>query len=70
MSIKTIGLILLIVGVIGLLVCALADVIGIGHDPDAYGSRQTTGTFASAVVFVIGVVLYLRRKPSSQPAGD
>lgn len=53
-------LILLVVG-IGLLGASLlADVIGIGDDP-GFGSQQTMGTIAGAVIAAVGLFLMLRR---------
>jgi hypothetical protein len=55
-------MILLILGVLGCLFFAIADVIGVGRDPTAFGARQTTGTLVSVIVFIVGLVMYLRKR--------
>ena len=53
---KTASITVLIVG-IGLLATSLsADVIGIGDDP-GFGSQQTMGTIAGAVITIVGLFL-------------
>lgn len=63
---RSLSLVLIIAGAIVGLACALADVIGLGHDPSAFGSRQLTGVLAGVVVLVIGLVL--RSKAGAAPA--
>ncbi len=57
---NTAPLILLVVG-IGLLGASLlADVVGLGDDP-GFGSQQTMGTLAGAVIAAVALFLMLRR---------
>ncbi len=60
MSRKSIGIVLLVIGVLILLVSALADVVGLGADPQVFGYRQIAGVAAGAAIGVIGGVLYWR----------
>lgn len=62
MSSKTIGLIVAIVGVLVGLFFVLADVIGVGASPDRFGSRQIIGTAVGALIFIVGVVVYIRQR--------
>jgi hypothetical protein len=57
---RTIGLALLIGGIIVLIISVAADAIGLGHDP-GFGNQQTAGTVAGAVVAIVGAIL-IRRK--------
>ena len=61
MSTRTIGIIVAVVGLLVLLVSALADVIGVGRFIGTFGPRQIAGTVAGALVLIVGVVLYLRQ---------
>ena len=61
MSMKTIGTILIVAGVLAILVFGLADVIGLGQNPDLFGPRQIIGTAAGGIALIAGVVLALRR---------
>jgi hypothetical protein len=63
MSTKTIGAIVAIVGLLVLLVSALADVLGVGSAIGAgtFGPRQMAGTAVGAVVLIVGVVLFMRQ---------
>ena len=57
---KKVSIILLVVG-IGLLIASLlADVIGIGKDP-GFGSQQTMGTIAGAIVTAVGLFLTFKK---------
>ncbi len=56
---KTASLLLLLVGVVLLAASLLADTIGIGDDP-GFGSQQTMGTIAGAVVAAVGLFLTLK----------
>jgi hypothetical protein len=56
---KTIGIVLLVVGVIVSLLFVAADAIGIGDHP-GFGYQQVIGTVVAAIVAVIGLVLALR----------
>lgn len=49
---------LLVVGILILLVSALADVVGIGGSPNVLGYRQITGIGVGAVLAIVGVILY------------
>lgn len=62
MSSKTMGLIVAAVGLVGVLVFALADVLGIGSHPGIFGIRQIIGTAVGVVLLVAGAVVYLRAK--------
>jgi steroid 5-alpha reductase family enzyme len=65
MSTKTIGVILIVVGVIVLLVFLLADALGIGSDPTTIGWIQILGSAIGLVVAVVGIVLTTRKEKSS-----
>jgi len=54
------GTLLAIVGVVFLIVALAADVIGLGADPQHFGSRQMTGAILGAAVGAIGLVLRRR----------
>jgi hypothetical protein len=62
MSIKSIGIALIVLGVVVMAVSLLADVIGIGQDPRVIGPIQLGGAALGLVVAVIGVVLALRKE--------
>jgi hypothetical protein len=64
MSLKSIGYAMIVVGVIGLAISLLADVIGIGGYPDGIGTRQLLGAAIGLIFVVIGVVLALRKQKS------
>ena len=64
MSSKTIGIVALIAGIVIALVFALADLLGIGSHPDVFGQRQIIGIVIGGVVFIVGIVLFLRQPPS------
>ncbi len=49
---------LLVVGIVILLVSALADVLGIGGSPNVLGYRQLSGIAVGAVLAIVGAVLY------------
>ncbi len=57
---RTIGLALLIGGIIVLIISVAADAIGVGRDP-GFGYDQTAGTAAGAIVAIVGAIL-MRRK--------
>ena len=57
---RTIGLVLLIGGIVFLIISVAADAIGLGMDP-GFGYQQTSGTAAGAIVAIIGAIL-MRRK--------
>jgi|GEM_PF-3315196 len=64
MSTKTIGIIVIVIGVLGLLVSLLADYIGLGVAPAKIGPRQLGAAGISLVVIIMGIVLSLRKKKS------
>jgi hypothetical protein len=57
---KIVGIILIVVGVLGLAVFLLADVIGYGGP--GFGIRQIIGTIAGAVAAIVGIVLLAIKK--------
>ena len=54
---------LMIVGIVIVLLSALADPLGLGRSP-GFGWRQTLGVIVGAVVILAGVYLRRRAKPS------
>jgi hypothetical protein len=56
---KTVGVVLLVVGIIVLLVSVLADVIGIGNQT-VFGYLQIAAAVVGAIVAVVGLVLTLK----------
>ena len=56
---KIIGIVLIVLGLLGLAVFALADVIGYGGP--GFGNRQIIGTIAGGVATVAGLILVLKR---------
>ena len=61
MSKRTLGIVLIIVGVLIVLASLLADTIGIGSQPSVFGWRQILGAVIGAAVGIAGVVLAGRR---------
>jgi hypothetical protein len=57
---KTVGIVLLVVGVVILLLSLVADPIGIGGSP-GFGRDQIIGTIGGAIVAVVGLVLTLKK---------
>jgi len=55
---------LMIVGILIVLLAALADPLGLGRSP-GFGWRQTLGVIVGALVIVAG--LYLRRRVKASP---
>jgi hypothetical protein len=55
---------LMIVGILVVLIAALADPLGLGRSP-GFGWRQTLGVIVGALVIVAG--LYLRRRVKASP---
>jgi hypothetical protein len=55
---RGLAIVLLAVGVIVLLVSALADILGIGGNPLVFGYKQLAGVAVGAVIALIGGVLY------------
>ena len=58
---KTAGIILLVVGIAVVIVSLLADALGIGSNPAAFGPQQIAGTVVGAIVAVVGLFLTLRK---------
>ena len=56
---KTVGIVLLVVGIAVLVLSLAADLIGIGGNP-VFGTIQIIGAIAGAIAAVVGLVL--RRK--------
>jgi hypothetical protein len=56
---KTVGIVVLVVGIVVLLLSLLANPIGIGGP--AFGRYQIAGTIVGAIVTVVGLVLTLKR---------
>ena len=57
---KTLGIILLVVGIVILVLSLTADLIGIGRTP-GFRHQQITGTVIGAIVMVVGLILTLRK---------
>ena len=57
---KTVGIVLLVVGIVILLASLVADPIGIGGSP-SFGRDQIVGTIVGAIVTVVGLVLTLKK---------
>lgn len=55
---RSVAIGLLVVGIVVLLVSALADVLGIGGSPNVLGYRQLSGIAVGAVLAVVGAILY------------
>ena len=55
---------LMIVGILIVLIAALADPLGLGRSP-GFGWRQTLGVIVGALVIAAG--LYLRRRVKTSP---
>lgn len=58
---KTIGIVLLVVGIAILVVSVAADPLGLGGGNTAFGPQQIAGTVAGAILIVVGLVLRLRK---------
>ena len=54
MSSRTTGMIMAIAGFLVALLFALADVIGVGRNPGAFGYQQLIGTAAGVLVLIVG----------------
>ena len=64
MSTKTIGLALIIIGILVLAVSLLADYLGLGSGPATFGWKQWLGAGVGMVVALTGLGVTLRRKKS------
>ena len=60
MSIKPVGIALIIIGVIALAASLLADYIGLGSGPAKIGWKRLIGAGFGLVVVIVGVVLAFR----------
>ena len=58
---KTVGIVLLVVGIVILVLSLAADPLGIGGGNVVFGPRQIAGTIVGVVVAVVGLVLRLRK---------
>ena len=66
MNNKTIGIGLLIIGVIMMIVSISADLTGLGQDPLNFGWKQILGAMAGLVVINVGVWVLIIRKMKSE----
>jgi len=57
---KTVGIVVLVVGIVVLLLSLVADPIGIGGHP-GFGRYQVVSIIVGAIVTVVGLVLTLKR---------
>ncbi len=57
---KTVGIVVLVVGIVVLLLSLVADPIGIGGHP-GFGRYQIVSIIVGAIVTVVGLVLTLKR---------
>ena len=57
---KIAGIVLLVLGLLIVLACVLADPIGLGNSP-TFGYRQIIGTVAGVIVAAVGLILTLRK---------
>ncbi len=58
---KTMGAVLLAIGIVVALVSVLADTIGIGGSASVFGFKQILGTAVGAVLVIAGLVLMVRK---------
>jgi len=65
MNNKTIGIIVIILGVLLAAVSLLADVLGLGGDPNAIGWKQFLGAGLGVLVVIVGV-WFLGRKEGGE----
>lgn len=59
-NMKTIGIILMVVGIVLLVLSLTADMIGIGGAP-GFGIKQIAGSIGGGVIAVVGLVLFRRK---------
>ena len=57
---KTIGIVLLVVGIIVLLVSRFADTLGLGGSGFGFGPYQIAGTILGVILALVGLVLTIR----------
>jgi hypothetical protein len=58
---KTIGIVLLVIGVVILILSLAADPLGIGGGNVVFGPRQIAGTVVGVIVLVVGLLLRLKK---------
>lgn len=63
LSAQRAGQILVLLGLAIALVSALADVVGLGANPEIFGYRQFIGTALGLLLLVVGVTLLLLSQP-------
>jgi hypothetical protein len=61
MSNKTIGIALLVLGLVIVVVSAAADPLGLGGGNVVFGPQQIIGTVAGAIVAIVGLILALKK---------
>ena len=64
---KKIGPIVIAIGVVIVLVSALADPIGIGSDGSGFGWKQVVGVIVGALVAIAGIAISMRSQ--GEPPG-
>ena len=62
---KTLGIICLIVGIIGLILSLIADPIGIGGSL-GFGWKQIVGTVVGVILGIVGLILSLKKQRSTE----
>jgi hypothetical protein len=66
---KTIGMVVLVVGVVILLLSLTADFIGLGGEVIRFGPRQIASIVVGAIVTVGGLALTLKKPKGIDTAG-
>ncbi len=56
---RTLGIVLLVVGIVVLIVSVAADAIGLGGSP-GFGYKQAAGTVVGVIAAVVGAILMRR----------
>ena len=59
-SVKIVGVVLIVVGLVGSILSVLADTIGIGSNP-GFGPTQIAGAIVGVLLAAMGLVLILRK---------
>jgi hypothetical protein len=62
MGSKTVGIVLLLLGLVIIVVSAAADPLGLGGGNVVFGPQQIIGTVAGAIVAIVGLILVLKKK--------
>jgi len=60
MSRKTNSALVFVIGIVVLVLFAMADLIGIGENPD-FGPVQIAGTIVGAVLAVVGLIMLYKK---------